>query len=228
MLPPARPLISPASGGLLGLGCEGDLRFSARLVRLGTSLSRFVFLGRCPSGVGEAMTAAARWNKSLQLLHRLGDAYSGIGEGLVRVGSHGAGCLVDARFLLVLRDSKVGVGFQRFQQGTSAKLWRGMAAGLLVTWWVDLDLFFAVRRRGGRIHGQRSRSLGCVPGRCAFFVLFYCGSIQSFAAVEFLLTSVFTSSHSVCKRSAGASCNFLFCQGLLCKCMWTAVSSLWF
>ena len=142
MLPPARPLISPASGGLLGLGCEGDLRFSARLVRLGTSLSRFVFLGRCPSGVGEAMTAAARWNKSLQLLHRLGDAYSGIGEGLVRVGPHGAGCLVDARFLLVLRDSKVGVGFQRFQQGTSAKLWRGMATGLLVTWWVDLDLFF--------------------------------------------------------------------------------------
>jgi len=133
----------------------------------------FVFSGRCPSGVGEAMTAAARWNKSLQLLHRLGDAYSGISEGLVRVGSHGAGCLVDAKFLLVLRDSKVGVGFQRFQQGTSAKLWRGVAAGLLVTWWVDLDLFFAVRRRGGRIHGQGS--LGCVPGRCGFFVLFYCG-----------------------------------------------------
>ena len=149
VLPPARPLISPASGGLLGLGCEGDLRFSARWCRLGTSLSRFVFPCRCPSGVGEAMTAAARWNKSLQLLHRLGDAYSGIGEGLVRVGSHGAGCLVDARFLLVLRDSKVGVGFQRFQQGTSAKFWRGMAAGLLVTWWVDLDLFFAVHRRGG-------------------------------------------------------------------------------
>jgi len=149
VLPPARPLISPASGGLLGLGCEGDLWFSARWCRLGTSLSRFVFPGRCPSGVGEAMTAAARWNKSLQLLHCLGDVSSGIGEGLVSVGSHGAGCLIDARFLLVLRDSKVGVGFQRFKQGMSAKLWRGMTAGLLVTWWVDLDLFFAVHRRGG-------------------------------------------------------------------------------
>ena len=126
-------------------------------------MSRFVFPGRCPSGVGEAMTAAARWNKSLQLLHRLGDAYSGIGEGLVRVGSHGAGCLVDARFLLVLRDSKVGVGFQRFQQGTSAKLWRGMAAGLLVTGWVDLDLFFAVRRRVGRIHGQKELGVRLRP-----------------------------------------------------------------
>jgi len=86
VLSSARPLISPASGDLLGLGCEGDLRFSARWCRLGTSLSMFVFSGRCPSGVGEAMTAAARWNKSLQLLHRLGDASSGIGEGLVRVG----------------------------------------------------------------------------------------------------------------------------------------------
>jgi len=163
VLPPARPLISPASGGLLGLGCEGDLRFSVRWCKLGTSLSRFVFPGRCSSGVAEAMTAAARWNKSLQLLHCLGDVSSGIGEGLVSVGSHGAGCLVDARFLLVLRDSKVGVGFQRFKQGMSAKLWRGMTAGLLVTWWVDLDLFFAVCRRGGQRADPRSKELGVRP-----------------------------------------------------------------
>jgi len=154
VLPPARPLISPASGGLLGLGCEGDLRFSVRWCKLGTSLSRFVFPGRCSSGVAEAMTAAARWSKSLQLLHCLGDVSS---------SSHGAGCLVDARFLLVLCDSKVGVGFQRFQQDTSAKLWRGMAAGLLVTWWVDLDLFFAVCRRGGQRADPRSKELGVRP-----------------------------------------------------------------
>jgi len=71
---------------------------------------------------------------------------------------------------------------------------RGLAVWLRFAGWVDRFFFLAVRRRGGRIHGQRSS--GCVPGRCAFFVLLYCGSCQSFAAMGFLLVSEFMSSCS--------------------------------
>ena len=88
------------------------------------------------------MTAAARrWNKSLRLLHRLGGVLSGVGEEPVRAGSDGAGYLAVVRFLPVLGDSEVGVGFLMFWRGmfqASVKRCRVMAVGIVAAWWVDL------------------------------------------------------------------------------------------
>jgi len=193
VLPPAGTPIPSISGGSSSLGCVGDPRLLARWCRVGPRSSRFRF----PGAVGEAVTAAARRNKSLRLLHRLGGAFSGVGEGLVRAGSDGAGCLAAAGLLPVLGDSEVGDMAAILHPGMawrSPVCCRGLAVGLRFAGWVDRFSFLAVRRRGGRIHGQRSS--GCVPGRCAFFVLLYCGSCQSFAAMGFLLVSEFMSSCS--------------------------------
>ena len=120
MLPPAGTPIPSASDGLLGLGCVGDPRLLVWWCRVGPRLSRFRF----PGAVGEAVTAAARRNKSLRLLHCLGGAFSGVGEGLVRAGSVGAGCLPAVRLLPVLGDSEVGYMAATLHPGMA---WRSLA-----------------------------------------------------------------------------------------------------
>jgi len=90
VLPPAGTPIPSISGGSSSLGCVGDPRLLARWCRVGPRSSRFRF----PGAVGEAVTAAVRRNKSLRLLHRLGGAFSGVGEGLVRRGLTELGALL--------------------------------------------------------------------------------------------------------------------------------------
>ena len=198
MLPPARPLISPASGGLLGLGCEGDLRFSARWCRLGTSLSRFVF----PVVDGEAAAAATAWNKSLQFCPCLVGACSGAGERFVRVESTGPVRVVLSRFALVLAGSGIGCASNRhpgMDWGFEERC-RELAVGLVVARWKGRCSVLAARRHGLRFLDQRSS--GCVPVRCSTLVFLFCRSCQSFQAMGLLLVLVVVnSSFSSCSHS---------------------------
>ena len=86
VLPPARPLIPVASGGPLGLGCEGDLRFSAGRCILGCSLGPRLSRVGFPGGGGEA-AAAQPWNKSLRPCLRFAGVRFRAGERPVREGS---------------------------------------------------------------------------------------------------------------------------------------------
>lgn len=131
VLSPARPLISPASGGLLGLGCMGDPRLHRRRCRLGPRLARVWF----PSGDGEAAAASRPWNKSLRSRPRLVGVYSGAGKGSVRAGLTGAGGLAEVRSYPVLVLSDVGVGSSTLLLcfvRASLERCRGIVDGLMV------------------------------------------------------------------------------------------------
>ena len=96
-----------------------------------------------------------------------------------------------------LHISFVGVPAAVFQPGMawgSAAGCRGSAVRLMLQGRVDRLFFPAACRRRERVHGQRFS--GCVPGRHAFSVLIYCGSFQSFRAMEVLLAMVCRSSCS--------------------------------
>jgi len=136
------------------------------------------------------MAAAAWWNKSLRLLHRLGDVFSGVGEGPVRVGSTGLRC-----FAMVELSSRGGSSFGdrslALHPGTDwapVLVCSGTVVGFVEAGWMDPSSLFPVRRREEWIHGHRS--WGCVPGRCASVVFFYCGSSQSLWAMRLLLAWV--------------------------------------
>ena len=178
MVSPAGPVIPSTSGGLLGHGCVGDQRILARRCTACPSISRRWF----PSGADEAMAAAAWWNKSLQLLHRLGDVFSGVGEELVRVRSTGLRC-----FTVVELSSRAGpslgvcLALHPGMDWASILLCSRTVVGFVERWWTDP---FCSSGEGW-IHGHRS--WGCVPGRCTFVVFFYCGSSQSLWAIQLLL-----------------------------------------
>ena len=76
VLQPARPPFLLASDGLVGLGCEGNLWFSARLCRLGPSRCRVW----CPGGACKVEAARPQWNKVLQALFHLVVTCSGVGD----------------------------------------------------------------------------------------------------------------------------------------------------
>ena len=76
VLQPARPPFLLASDGLVGLGCEGNVWFSARLCRLGPSRCRVW----CPGGACKVEAAQPQWNKVLQALFHLVVTCSGVGD----------------------------------------------------------------------------------------------------------------------------------------------------
>ena len=76
VLQPARPPFLLASDGLVGLGCEGNVWFSARLCRLGPSRCRVW----CPGGACKVEAARPQWNKVLQALFHLVVTCSGVGD----------------------------------------------------------------------------------------------------------------------------------------------------
>lgn len=183
VVPPAGTLILSASDGLLGLGCVGDPRLQRRRCTVGTSLSRSL----CPGDASEVEAAAALWNKSFRPRPYLGGVVSGAGERPVKAGSDGAGGSATAELRLVLGDSDVGVHSSLLKPGmvlTVVMFYRGMAKGLVEARWMDWLLFFAACWRWVLFHGRRSS--GCVPGRCASTLFFFCGSFQSLWAMGLL------------------------------------------
>ena len=176
VVPPAGTLILSASDGLLGLGCVGDPRLQRRRCTVGTSLSRSL----CPGDAGEVEAAAALWNKSFRPRPYLGGVVSGAGERPVKAGSDGAGGSATAELRPVLGDADVGVHSSLLKPGmvlAVVMFYRGMAKGLVEARWMDWLLFFAACWRWVLFHGRRSS--GCVPGRCASTLFFFCGSFQS-------------------------------------------------
>jgi len=146
---PAGPVIPSTSGGLFGHGCVGDQRILARRCTACPSISRRWF----PSGADEAMAAAAWWNKSLQLLHRLGDVFSGVGEELVRVRSTGLRC-----FTVVELSSRAGpslgvcLALHPGMDWASILLCSRTVVGFVERWWTDPSCSSGE----GWIHGHRS------------------------------------------------------------------------
>lgn len=187
MLPPARPLIPVASGGPLGLGCEGDLRFSAGRCRLGCSLGPRLSRVGFPGGVGEAAAAAQPWNKSLRPCLRFAGVRFRAGERPVREGSLDSGWrLAAAGSFSVLVDLFLGSCSPAVR--ASVEFRRGKAVGSWASRWMVRCFFLAVCRREALIHGCGSP--GCVPDRGSFMKFIYCGSFQSQCAMGFLLASV--------------------------------------
>ena len=180
VVPPAGAPVPSASGGPPGLGCVGDPCLLVRRCTVGPSLSRFA----CPGDAGEAEAAAALWNKSLRSCPRFGGVISGAGERPVKAGSDGAGGSATAELRPVLGDSDVGVHSSLLKPGmvlAVVMFYRGMAKGLVDARWMDWLLFFAACWRWVLFHGRRSS--GCVPGRCASMVFFFCDSFQSLWAM---------------------------------------------
>ena len=186
MLQPARPPFFLASGGLVGLGCEGNGWFSARLCRVGPSLSRFV----SPGGERRVEVLLLWWNKVLRLLLHLAVASSGIGDKLVRSFASGSGGPVVASAPVSFC---TGVVFRRAVWpaelvNTEWGLEYREVFGLLVAGWMDPCSSFAACRYEVWIHGRRS--LGRVPNRCASMVFSCCGSPRSLWAMWLLLAWV--------------------------------------
>jgi len=187
VLPPARPLIPVASSGPLGLGCKGDLRFSAGRCRLGCSLGPRLSRVGFPGGVGEVAAAAQPWNKSLRPCLRFAGVRFRAGERPVREGSLDSGWrFAAAGSFSVLVDLFLGSCSPAVR--ASVEFCRGEAVGSWASRWMVRCFFLAACRREALIHGYRSP--GCVPDRGSFMEFIYCGSSQSQCAMGFLLASV--------------------------------------
>ena len=190
MLPPAGAPILVASDGRRGLGGGGNRRLFAVWCRLGPSRARIW----CPGDGGESAASSSLRNKSPRSRPRLGGAYSGAGEGSVGEEVAASEGVTMPVFLPDLVVSFVGVLRRRSIQVLCGGRWvyaEGCLLGLrLQGGWVVLLLLPFCRRRG-RFHGWRNS--GCVPGRFASPVLFFCGSFQSSQAMGFLLPPVLRS-----------------------------------
>ena len=171
----------------MGLGCEGDLRFSAGRCRLGCSLGPRLSRVGFPGGVGEVAAAAQPWNKSLRPCLRFAGVRFRAGERPVREGSLDSGWrLAAAGSFSVLVDLFLGSCSPAVR--ASVEFRRGEAVGSWASRWMVRCFFLTARRREALIHGCRSP--GCVPDRGSFMEFIYCGSFQSQCAMGFLLASV--------------------------------------
>jgi len=180
VLQPARPPFFLASGGLVGLGCEGNGWFSARLCRLGPFRCRV----SCPGGACKVEAARLLWNKVLQALLHLVVSCSGGGGGPVGLVGGGSEDLVGASVRggpctgvfrrPVMAAASSASGLLRFWQAAEV---RGSwvqdvekAAGLVEARRLDRARLprggGRCRRRSACIQGRRS--LGRGPDRWAF------------------------------------------------------------
>jgi hypothetical protein len=130
-------------------------------------------------------------NNTLRLgFHFAGDR-SVAGDECVRTESSGSGSLVGVLLFLDLVRSGVGVRCLMPRSGMVEVLAARcieMAGGFVVAWWMDLRFGVIDCRRHALVLGQGS--MGCVPGRCSFMDVFYCGSIQSLGAMMLPLALV--------------------------------------
>jgi hypothetical protein len=92
VLQPVRPPFFLTSDGLVGLGWEGNVWFSARLCGLGPSRCRVW----CPGGACKVETARLQWNKVIQTLFHLAITSSGVGGGPMGWEFFGSGDRVGA------------------------------------------------------------------------------------------------------------------------------------